>query len=72
MDIYSKHLKILSIDGVYPSTDSITNEEYPIITPLYCITVKGNDNENVQKVLDFILSEDGQYLVEQMGYSPVK
>ena len=64
--------RLLTVDGVYPDTQSISNNEYPIITPLYCITVKGNDNQNVAKVLDFILSEDGQYLVEQMGYSPVQ
>ena len=65
-------VKMLKVDGVYPDTQAISSNEYPIITPLYCITVKGNDNQNVAKVLDFILSEDGQYLVEQMGYSPVQ
>lgn len=65
-------VKMLSVDGVYPSTESIKNEEYPVMTSLYCITVKGNENENVQKVLDFLLSEDGQYIIEKTGYSPVK
>lgn len=64
-------VKMLSIDGVYPSIESIKNEEYPVITSLYCITVKGNENENVQKVLDFLLSEDGQYIIEKTGYSTV-
>lgn len=65
------NVKMLSVDGVYPSTESIQSGEYPVITTLYCITVKGNDNENVQKVLNFLVSEDGQYLVEQSGYSPI-
>ncbi len=64
--------KMIAVDGVYPSTESITSGEYPIVTPLYCITVKGNQNENVQKVIDFMLSEDGQYIIEKTGYSPVE
>lgn len=64
--------KMIAVDGVYPSTESITSGEYPIVTPLYCITVKDNQNENVQKVIDFMLSEDGQYIIEKTGYSPVE
>lgn len=64
--------KMIAVDGVYPSTESIKTGEYPLVASLYCITLKGNDNENVQKVLDFLLSEDGQYIIEQTGYSPVK
>lgn len=64
--------KMIAVDGVYPTTESITSGEYPIVTPLYCITVKGNQNENVQKVIDFMLSEDGQYIIEKTGYSPVE
>lgn len=64
--------KMISVDGVYPSNESIQDGSYPIVTNLYCITVEGNDNENVEKVLDFLLSEDGQYLIEKTGYSPLK
>jgi len=64
--------KMIAVDGVYPSTVSITSDEYPIVTPLYCITVKDNQNENVQRVIDFMLSEDGQYIIEKTGYSPVE
>lgn len=64
--------KMISVDGVHPSNESIQNGTYPIVTNLYCITAKNNKNENVQKVLDFLLSEDGQYLIEKTGYSPLK
>ena len=65
-------VKMLSVDGVYPSTETIKNGSYPIQTALYCVTVKGNDNPNVQKVIGFLLSDDGQYLVQQSGYAPLK
>ena len=64
--------KMISVDGVYPTNESIQDGTYPIVTNLYCITVKDNPNKNVEKVLDFLLSEDGQYLIEKTGYSPIK
>ena len=64
--------KMISVDGVYPTNASIASGEYPIVTSLYCITVKGNQNENVQKVIDFMLSEEGQMIIEKTGYSPVE
>ncbi len=67
-----KGVKMLAVDGVYPTTQTIKDGSYPIQTALYCVTVKGNDNPNVQKVIDFLLSDDGQYLVEQSGYAPLK
>lgn len=66
-----ENVKILSIDGVYPTTENIKNGSYPAVAGLYCVTVKGNDDENVQKMLEFLLSEDGQYIIEKTGYCPM-
>ncbi|MBR2791675.1 MAG: substrate-binding domain-containing protein [Erysipelotrichaceae bacterium] len=63
-----KNIKILSIDGVYPTTENIRNGSYPLVTGLYCVTLENEPNPNVEKVLDFLLSEDGQYIIEQTGY----
>ena len=65
------NVKMIEVDGVYPSNETIQNGTYPLVTTLYCITVKDNDNPYVQKVLDFLLSEDGQSLIEMTGYSPL-
>ena len=64
--------KMIAVDGVYPSTDTIVSGEYPLVTSLYCITVKDNTNPNVKKVLEFMLSEEGQRIIEETGYCPVK
>ena len=66
-----ENVKILKINDVYPSNSTIQDGTYPVTTSLYCITVKGNDNPYVQKVLDFLLSEDGQTIIEKTGYSPL-
>lgn len=69
--IQNPDIKLLSIDGIAPTVENIQNGTYPIITPLYAVTCEGNDNENVQLLLDWVLSEEGQYIIEQTGYTPV-
>ena len=65
-------VKILSIDGVYPSVENIKNGSYPILADLVVSKLESNTKENVDKMIDFMLSEDGQYIVEQTGYGPLK
>ena len=65
-------VKMLSVDGVYPSVENIRNGSYPLTVDLCLITRKDDPNPNVQKMIDFMLSEDGRYIVEQTGYAPIK
>ncbi len=48
----------------------IWSRDYPISRYLYCLT-NGKEKEGAKAFLDFILSEDGQKLVEQMEYIPL-
>lgn len=66
--IKNPDIKILSIDGVAPTVENIKNGSYPISGPLYAVTYEGNDNENVEKLLEWILSEEGQEIIEKTGY----
>lgn len=70
--IQNPEIKLISIDGVAPTIENIKNGTYPSITPLYAVTTKNEDNENVQKLLDWILSEEGQKIIEETGYTGVK
>lgn len=63
-----ENVKILSIDGIYPTNENIKNQSYPISTYLYCVTLKDNPNPNVQKLKDYLLSQQGQYIIEETGY----
>ena len=63
-----ENVKILSIDGVYPSLDTIESKEYPLTVDLCLITRENDPNPYVKKIIDFMLSDDGQYLVRQTGY----
>lgn len=62
------HIKMLSLNGVYPSKENVQSEAYPIVSNFYAVTRKGETNPNVQKVLDFVLSSTGQEIINEVGY----
>ncbi len=64
----NKSVKMLSLNGVYPSAENIQNGSYPIIAKFYAIYRADNDNENVRKLIDWILSDEGQEIIEKTGY----
>lgn len=63
--------KLLAIDGIYPSNETITNGSYPFTDNFYAVT-NGQPLGNTKKLIDWILSNEGQYLIEQTGYSPIR
>ena len=55
---------------VYPSLSSIMNKSYPISRPLFFMY----ENTNVEKakeISDFTLSDEGQKIIEELGYIPL-
>lgn len=64
-------IKLLKIDGVYPDIESVHSEAYPLTSYFYAVTLADNDKPNVRLLLDWIVSEQGQYLVEKTGYNPI-
>ena len=63
--------KVLSIDGILPSKDTVHNYEYPLTRNLYMYTTKTR-SDATQDFIDFILSELGQTIVEKQGYIRIK
>ena len=63
---------MISIDGIEPTVENIKNGIYPITTNLYAVTYENNPNENVNKLIDWILSDEGQSIIEQTGYVGIK
>lgn len=66
--IKNPNIKLIAIDGVAPNKQNIKNGTYPIIAPVYAVTYEENKNENVQKFVDWMTSDEGQYIIEQTGY----
>ena len=61
-------VKMLSLNGVYPSAENIQNRSYPIVAQFYAIYRADNENENIPVLIDWLLSEEGQALIEKTGY----
>ena len=61
-------VKMLSLNGVYPDKENIRNGNYPITGELYAVYRKGDHNDNIQKIINWILSDEGQKTIEENGY----
>lgn len=68
----NESVKMLSLNGVYPSAENIRNGNYPVSVEFYAIYRADNDNENIPVLIDWILSEEGQSIVEQTGYVRIR
>ncbi|ADU30639.1 PstS family phosphate ABC transporter substrate-binding protein [Evansella cellulosilytica] len=68
--VQNKQIRHLAVEGVYPDKESIRNGSYPIASEFYAITA-GTENPNVAKLIDWILSDQGQYIIEETGYVPL-
>lgn len=61
-------VKMIALNGVYPSAENIQNRSYPIVAEFYAIYRADNENENIPVLIDWILSEEGQEIIEKCGY----
>lgn len=59
-------LKILDVDHVIPSRDSVRSGEYPLVRPFLLVT-RGSLNPQSQAFLDYVLSDEAQALLEKEG-----
>lgn len=70
--IKNPDIKMISIDGAAPTSENIRNGSYSILTPIYAVTYKENQNGNVDKLLEWILSDEGRYIINETGYVGIK
>jgi phosphate transport system substrate-binding protein len=64
-------IKLLEVDGVYPTLETMENGTYPLTNEFYAVIREDNKNENVDKFINWILSEEGQELVRKSGYAGI-
>lgn len=60
-------VKAVKVDGVEPTVENIKNNTYKVFRP-FIIATKENPGELTQDFISFILSSDGQKVVEENGY----
>ena len=63
-------MKIISIEGIEPTDETIGSDEYPLINPYFAV-ISAEANEPTRVLYDWLVSTDGQMVLEQQGYVPV-
>ena len=63
-------VKAVSIDGAEATVDNIKSGDYTIAR-LFNIATKGTPSDVAQDFINFIMSADGQKIIEDNGYIPV-
>lgn len=71
--MYKKEtIKMIGIDGVKPSIETIKNGTYPVYTNGYIVIRKNEDeNSNARKWVNEVLSKRGSKIIESAGYVPI-
>ena len=65
-------LKIISIDGVAPSAETIRSGEYPHLNAYYCVIPADAPEDSPNRILyNWLMTEEGQALVAMEGYVSV-
>lgn len=67
----SPKVKALTLDGVKPTKKTVVSGEYKFARPLYMYT-NGKPKGLAKEFIDFILSPEGQTIVAEAGFVPVK
>lgn len=64
-------IKIVSIDGTLPSKETVLNKSYPYARPTFYYT-NGEPTGEAAKFVEFTLGDEGQKIVEKVGFVSIK
>jgi len=64
-------IKVVPIDGASPSKESVLAKSYPYARPTFFYT-NGEPAGVVKEFIDFTVGPEGQKIVEQVGFVPIK
>lgn len=65
--VQNNQIKLLRVNDIYPDKNAVRNKVYPLATEFYAVTADGK-NPNIERFIGWILSQQGQSLVEKTGY----
>ena len=66
-------IKFISIDDVYPTDETIADGSYPLSKIVYAIYRKDEpEDSNTRKLVNWLLTPEGQKIVEAGGYTRIK
>jgi len=62
------NVKMLAVDGIYPDAENIRNGSYPLSGNFYIVFRKDYKNDNIVRIVEWLLSDEGQTMIEACGY----
>ncbi len=73
--VENEQIRLLALNGVLPTKETIRSGEYPISSNFFAVTASPigepapeEQNEDLRAFIDWILSEQGQEIIEKTGY----
>ncbi len=67
----SDNVKALKINEVIPTNETVNDDSYKLARPLFMYT-NGKPKGLIKSFIDFVLSLEGQKIIEEAGFVPVK
>ena len=64
-------VKAVNIDGAAASVENVENGSYKVVRPFNIVVKEGQDNPAITDFTNYIMSAEGQAVVEEQGYNPV-
>lgn len=64
-------IKVVAIGGVLPSKETVIAKKYPFARPTFYYT-NGEATGEAEKFIEFTLSDEGQKIVEKVGFVPIR
>ena len=64
--------KLIAVDGVYPTNETIKDGSYPFVDGYYAIYLGDGESNGVKTLIDYLLSDGGRIIAESSGYVPIK
>ena len=66
LGLVGTEVKAVSVDGVPPTSENAATGRYPLIRPLLFVT-RGRPSPRAQAFIDFVLSPEGQQMLQKEG-----
>ena len=66
MGLVDERVKGLSVEGISPTTENLKNGSYMIVRP-FLFLINGEAGEKAQIFIDFVLSKEGQTILQKEG-----
>ena len=67
----SEDVKTIKIEGISPENENLISGKYPFTSAYYAVMVKGSSKRG-EEIRDYLLTDEGQKVIQMAGYCPVR